>query len=121
MIGEMRPGAITLLTTPLQITPWLPTWAIPTPTRPPTRACEEEEGRPKYHVIIFQIMAPISAARMSDCLFVASPTTIPLVIVLATPVKRKAPIKLKTAAIVTALPGERERVETDVAIALAAS
>ena len=66
-------------------------------------------------------MAPISADRISDWLFMASPSTIPLVMVLATPVKRRAPQKLQQAAIKTAVLGDKALVETTVAIALAAS
>src|SRR3954470_21545666 len=31
------------------------------PTRPPISACEDDDGRPKYHVIRFQTMAPATA------------------------------------------------------------
>src|ERR1700755_297674 len=33
------------------------------PTRPPIRACDEEEGRPKYQVIRFQTIAPATPAK----------------------------------------------------------
>ena len=36
--------------------------AIAAPTRPPMRACEEDDGRPKYQVMRFQLMAPSSPA-----------------------------------------------------------
>jgi len=40
------------------------------PTRPPNSACDDEDGMPKYQVIRFHVMAPISPARMmiSPCL-----------------------------------------------------
>src|SRR3954454_14623111 len=37
--------------------------AIAAPTRPPIKACEEDDGRPKYHVMTFHEIAPASAAR----------------------------------------------------------
>ena len=33
------------------------------PTRPPKSACEEDEGRPKYQVIRFQVIAPSTPAK----------------------------------------------------------
>ena len=40
-----------------------PAWAIAEPTRPPTRAWDEEDGMPKYQVTRFQSVAPKSADR----------------------------------------------------------
>src|SRR6187200_2363628 len=37
--------------------------AIAAPTIPPINACEEDEGRPKYHVVRFQVIAPTNPAR----------------------------------------------------------
>ena len=48
---------IRLSTTLTSPGPWIaraPAWAIAEPTRPPTRACEEDEGIPKYQVTKFQ-------------------------------------------------------------------
>ncbi len=36
--------------------------ATAAPTSPPISACEELDGRPKYHVVRFQAIAPISPA-----------------------------------------------------------
>ena len=33
------------------------------PTRPPISACEDDDGMPKYQVMRFQLIAPISAAN----------------------------------------------------------
>ena len=35
----------------------------PAPTRPPTRACDDDDGMPKYQVNRFQAIAPSSADR----------------------------------------------------------
>src|SRR5205823_5521680 len=32
--------------------------------RPPMRACDDDEGKPKYHVVRFHTMAPTTAAKM---------------------------------------------------------
>ncbi len=39
----------------------VPAFMMVAPTIPPIRACEELEGIPKYHVMMFQHTAPISA------------------------------------------------------------
>ncbi len=58
--GEMSIGRRTLSTTVAQLTRTPP--AMAAPTRPPIRACEEDDGNPKYHVIRFQVIAPSSPA-----------------------------------------------------------
>ena len=66
-------------------------------------------------------MAPTRPERMTP-LVTAERSIIPLPIVFATAVpKVKAAAKLKNAAQITALPGDRTRVDTTVAIELAAS
>src|SRR6266851_2698541 len=72
-------------------------------------------------VIRFQVMAPKSPAR-STCWFISSMCTMPLPMVLATAVpKKKAAIKFQKAAQATARKGVSTRVETTVAMELAAS
>ncbi len=110
----------TFSTTPDQMTVVPPASAAP--TMPPKRACEEDEGRPKYQVTMFQTMAPISAAKRMP--IPLSPTGVsirPLLTVLATPLPMKAPARFITAAIARAARGVSARVETDVAMAFAES
>src|SRR5467141_2248768 len=85
------------------------------------RACEELVGRPMTSVIRFQVMAPRRPAR-STFSSTNSIRTIPLPMVLATAVpKTKAAMKFQKAAHTTARKGVRTRVETTVAMELAAS
>src|SRR3954453_12877721 len=98
--------------------------ARPAPTSPPISACEDDDGSPKYQVTRFQVMAPTRAENtttipepLSSCLG----SRIPLPTVLATSVDTSAPARLATAAKASATRGVRARVETAVAIALAAS
>ena len=50
---------------PLQTAAESPAFAIPPPTNPPISACELEDGIPSPHVIRFQTMAPIRAAKIT--------------------------------------------------------
>ena len=75
---------------------------------------------PKYHVIRFQTMAPSSAATTTVWVIIKGSAMSPPM-VLATPVPRNAPRKLKAPAIRTAERGVRTLVETTVAMALAVS
>jgi len=120
MAGAAIMGTMTLSTRPLQITPLMPTWTSVAPTSPPISACDELDGMPKRHVMRFQAMAPMSAARTTTCV-TSSESTMPPPIVLATLVDTKAPSRLRTAAMMTATRGDRARVETEVAMALAVS
>src|SRR3954464_4629731 len=92
------------------------------PTRPPIRACDDDEGIPKYQVIRFHEIAPISAARTTP-----RPdrpvggSMMPLPTVSATPAPKNEPSRLPTAATPSATRGVRARVDTEVAIAFAAS
>ena len=88
---------------------------------PPMRACDELVGSPSHQVIRFQAMAPTSPAKTTPIVTTAGSTT-PLAMVVATlvPNTRKA-TKLKNAAHTTAIRGDSTRVETTVAIELAAS
>jgi hypothetical protein len=84
-------------------------------------AWDELVGRPKYQVIRSQMIAPDNPPKITAKL-TTSMSTIPEPTVLATAVpKVKAATKLKNAAQMTARPGDRTRVETTVAIELAAS
>ena len=98
-----------------------PAFATAAPAYPPMSACDELVGRPKYHVIRSHRIAPTSPPKIT-----AKVTTWrsimpePTVVATAVP-KVKAAMKLKNAAQTTALPGDRTRVDTTVAIELAAS
>src|SRR5690606_39683148 len=59
--GETNIGMTTLSRTPPQMTSVPPASAAP--TMPPNSAWEEEDGRPKYQVTRFQMIAPTSAAK----------------------------------------------------------
>ncbi|CAM5394743.1 hypothetical protein STANM309S_04713 [Streptomyces tanashiensis] len=110
----------TLSSTPPQITSVPPASAAP--TMPPNRACEEEDGRPKYQVTRFQMIAPTSAAkRMPIPLSPVGVSMSPSLTVLATPLPMKAPARFMTAAIASAARGVSARVDTEVAMALAES
>ena len=95
--------------------------AMAAPAYPPMRACEDEVGSPHNQVRRSQTMAPTSPASTTYWVTMSS-WIMPLPMVLATAVPRKkAARKLKTAAQTTASRGESTRVETTVAMLLAAS
>src|SRR5215204_5329268 len=97
-----------------------PALATPAPAKPPMSAWDEEVGRPSHQVRKFQVIAPASPAKTTASLTTAGSTVLPTV--LATPVwNTKKAAKLNTAAQMTASRGVRTRVETTVAIELAAS
>ena len=78
-------------------------------------------GRPHHQVARFQAMAPTRAASTTRGVMAVA-STMPLPMALATWVpKVKAATKLKKAAQATAAPGDSTRVETTVAMELAAS
>src|SRR5438874_1133248 len=95
------------------------------PAYPPTSACDELVGRPRYHVRTSHAIAPIRPQRSTQscqCGSIWRISTMSLAIVFATLVPRTAKAtKLKNAAHATACNGERTRVETTVAIELAES
>src|SRR3954451_15749939 len=98
--------------------------ARPAPIRPPISACDDDDGSPKYHVTRFQVMAPTSAANTTtipDVLSSSDASRMPFPTVLATSVDTSAPARFATAARASATRGVRARVDTAVAIALAAS
>jgi hypothetical protein len=94
--------AATVFDTPAKTMAPVPALAIPAPSRPPTRACELEDGIPASQVMTFQLIAPIRAPKMTWSEITAG-SMIPLPMVLATcrPKNRKA-MKLKKAAQPTA-------------------
>ena len=85
-------------------------------------ACDDDDGRPNHQVMRFQPVAPTSAAATSQ-----RPSTplgvsmMPEPMVLATLPPKKAPKRLAIAAMPSATRGVSARVETEVAMALAAS
>src|SRR4030065_929256 len=88
------------------------------PTRPPTRACDELLGNPRYQVNKFQKMALIKAARITIRLIASEATTsCPIVSATATP-NMNGPQKLARAVIPRALRGENARLATMVATML---
>src|SRR5712691_5664547 len=91
------------------------------PAKPPIRACDEEVGNAHHQVSKSQTIAPSNPA-ITTYWVTESMWIMPLPMVLATAVPRKkAATKLKKAAQMTASLGESTRVETTVAMLLAAS
>ncbi|MNS74519.1 hypothetical protein D3C72_1079970 [compost metagenome] len=64
MAGDMK-MAPTVFNTPATTTALVPALAMPAPSRPPTRACELEDGMPAIQVMTFQRMAPIRAPKIT--------------------------------------------------------
>jgi|SRR5690242_11785756 len=84
-------------------------------------AWDDDDGSPAYHVMTFQAMAPSSPASTTVASTILMSTK-PLPIVLATAVPNtKTAMKLKHPAQITAAVGESTRVDTTVAMELAAS
>jgi len=117
--GETIIGMMTLFTIFAQCT--TDPDASAAPTSPPMRACDDEDGRPKYHVMRFHAIAPTTAANTTTSPCVVSGASMMLPTVLATFTETRDPARLKTAARARAARGVRARVDTDVAIAFAAS
>ena len=96
--------------------------ATAAPAIDPINACDEELGIPKYHVNKFQKIAAKIAANTTTKPFVnLNGSTISFVIVPATPVNVKAPIKFIIAAKKIARLGVNALVDTAVATAFAVS
>ena len=94
---------------------------MPAPTSPPISACELDDGMPSRLVMICQTMAPVSAPKMTRAsMMLASTMPRPTVSATCSPNTMKA-MKLKNAAQATAYCGRSTRVDTMVAIELAAS
>src|SRR3954454_21299946 len=90
-------GMMTLSTMPIHCTDSCAASAAP--TSPPISACDDDEGSPKYQVIMFQAIAPIRAAKTTfkpsepvGGLMIPPPT------VAATLVEISAPTRFITAA-----------------------
>src|SRR4030042_4245102 len=98
-----------------------PAAANPAPVSPATSAWLSLVGMPQRQAAVLQTIMLIMAAATTGKP-IASGLTIPFPIVAATAVPVEiAPTILSTAAISTALPGDKTRVDTTVAIALGAS
>jgi hypothetical protein len=109
------------LITPAKTTDPNPYPATAAPTNPPTRVCDELDGKPIHHVIRFQMIAAVTAAAINSRVIISGFIT-PLPMVLATfRGKTKNATKLKVAASPTAAMGDRTFVETTVAIEFAES
>src|ERR1700712_5155161 len=120
MKGDATIGMTTLSSRPAHLTVTEPASAAP--TRPPIRACDDEDGRPCHQVNRFQTIAPINPARTTvrpprpcGAAMIPDPT------VRATLVEISAPRTFMAAAITSATRGVRARVETVVAMAFAES
>src|SRR3954452_24076967 len=111
---------MTLSTSPEPITASAPSAANAEPTTPPISACEDDEGKPKYHVNRFQKIAPIRPAKTIGSV-ITSALTMPVAIVAATCSERNAPTKWITEDTPTATRGDIALVEIEVATALAVS
>ena len=110
-----------VLSRPDQTMAPLPALATPAPTSPPISACEELDGMPSTQVMMFHAMAPARAEKMTAGVTVsASMMPVPSVLATCSPKNRKA-MKLKNAAQNTAYCGRSTRVDTMVAMELAAS
>src|SRR3954453_22914021 len=118
--GAMSAGITTLSSRPEAITAAGPAATSAAPTMPPISACDELDGRPKYHVARFQAIAPIRPAN-TIVIVIADASTMPFATVAATGSETNAPTKLNTAANVTATRGGIARVEIDVATTFAVS
>ena len=91
------------------------------PTKPPNKAWDEDDGRPKSQVVRFHKIAPVRPAKTNS-----GPISIPSLIketeiALATAVERNAPTKFMMAAIKTAVFGFKAPVAIAVALEFAVS
>src|SRR4051794_20913985 len=91
------------------------------PTRPPIKAWDDDDGIPKYHVRRFHAIAPTTAANTTTRPCVVSGVSMMLPTVFAIFTETSDPARLNTAASASAARGLSARVDTDVAIAFAAS
>src|SRR3954468_20881737 len=121
-IGATIAGTMTLPTRPPGTRASVPWAATAAPTTPPISACDELDGRPKYQVTTFHVIAPISPLKMiAGSLVTAAGSTIPPGIVAATASEMNAPAKLSSDARPIAMRGGSARVEIEVATTLAVS
>src|SRR5690606_41953222 len=113
-------GRTTLVSRPPQSTTPPPSRVAP--TTPPKSEWEDEVGQPNHQVMKFQVIAPSTPARtMSSPVIPSGSSTSPLATVEATAPPRWAPMKLPIAAMARAGQIGRAHVETEVAMAFAAS
>ncbi len=120
MIGAATAGTMRSSTRPLPSTAWNPAAAATDPTSPPMRACELLDGSPKYHVMMFQAIAPTRPAN-TTVVVTAWVSTNPLPTVAATFSEMNAPAKFSSDAPAIATLAGRARVEIAVATTLAVS
>ncbi len=122
-IGEITIGMTTLsrMTSQCTVMPE----ASPTPVSAPISACDDDDGMPNHHVMRFHTIAPMTAeSTMTRPRWVLSDSVMsmmPLPMVWATSVPSMAPTRLNTAAMISAARGVSARVDTEVAMAFAAS
>jgi hypothetical protein len=119
--GDTSIGMTTFSTMPPQST-CPPLASRVAPTSPPISAWDEDDGMPNRQVVRFHAIAPIRPASTTDR--PGRPegsVTTPLPTVAATLPPRNDPPRLPTAAMSSATRGVRARVDTEVAMALAAS
>ena len=110
-----------ILRRPSEMSTPKPALATAAPAIPPTSACDELVGSPSQNVTRFQPMAPTSPAKTTPIDSTSCVTTsLAMVDATLSPNTRKA-TKLKNAAQTTAVRGDSTRVDTTVAIELAAS
>src|SRR5699024_4882773 len=124
MIGAASAGMTTLDRNTPKSTELSPAPTMAAPMRPPKSAWDDEDGRPKRQVAMFQMIAPMRPARTTSGGIWTPPLAslmIPPEMVLATSVERKAPTRLRIAARVTAVLGLIAPVAIGVAMALAVS
>ena len=120
MTGAMT-MKINVLVQPLAMMAENPVFATAAPAYPPISACDDDVGRPSHHVTRSQMMAPSSPASTTvESTMVMSISPLPTVLAIAVP-KTNAATKFQNAAHTTAALGDSTRVETTVAIELAAS
>ena len=112
--GEAIIGMTTFSTMVAQWTRAPPASAAP--TRPPIRAWEDDEGRPKYQVIRFQMIAPSRPAMTITRPWLGATSAVLIVslTVWATSWPSRAPTKFMIAARIRAMRGVSARVETEV-------
>ena len=130
--GAATAGMTMELITPSHLTPPVPSAAMAAPIRPPNRAWEELDGRPRSQVTRFHKMPPTRPANTMVRIGVPISwgsglplepwmlTTL-LLTVNATSMERKAPTRLRIADRVTATLGLSAPVAIEVAIAFAVS
>src|SRR5919202_7098222 len=119
-VGATSAGTTTLPSRPSPMTALDPCAANAAPTTPPISACEELDGRPKYQVMRFQEIAPMSPANTTVGVIAPELTTSEATVA-ATASEMNAPAKFSAAAYATARRGAIARVEMEVATTLAVS